>query len=91
MNESIVALEGCLGIEAPCFLFASTFFTVLPLDGAYRSLRVRPHVDSIKLESFDGNAGVVTITTRAGRFARIKMLRRHLLTIQVDLSAVHPT
>ena len=77
-TETLMSVEGDLGIETPCFLFRNVVTTATPVNGENRSIRIKPPLDDVKIRSFDGNWGLVEVEQRNGPRATLRMHRMHL-------------
>ena len=85
--QTAMSLEGCLGVNVPCYLLHDTFHTAVAIDGEHRMLRVRTAVDDVELLEFDGTWGVLTISTRHGWDAKLRVHRKHLNALGIDCPA----
>ena len=87
--DTLLALSGDLGTNVPCHLFHGIVRTSLPVNGKHRRIRLRPPLDTIKIQSFDGTWAVVDVQERQGPQATLRLHRIHMNILGLDKALVH--
>lgn len=83
-NRFLVALEGDLGENVPCYVFNKIIKTSHPVEGQHRRMRLRLPLDEAIVHAYDGTWGIIEAREQNGPTAYFHMHRIHMQSLGID-------